>query len=205
MEANSEGMERNILEAAERLFLERGYALVSTTDIARSAGCNQALIHYYYRTKDRLFELVFEKKAQRFFSVILEMDERGESFEETIRRIVDVHYRILQDEPRLPFLLFNELTTNPGRIAAIRDRLGGLAERTLAGVDRRLKIEIAEGRIRPISLIDLVLNIVSVNVALFIARPVLISALGISEEEVARMAERRRLENADFVLKGIRP
>lgn len=197
--------EQNILAAAERLFLDRGYSLVSTTDIAREAGCNQALIHYYYRTKDRLFEAIFEKKATRFFSVILDFEKRGESFEETVRRIVDIHFRMLLEEPKLPFLLFNELSINPGRIAVIRDRLGGLAEKTLERFQARLSAEIYAGRVRQVSLIDIILNIVSLNVALFLAHPVLVSAFGMTEEEYAILAEKRQKENADFILKGLRP
>jgi TetR/AcrR family transcriptional regulator len=59
--------EQAILEAAEKLFLEKGFAMTSTTEIAREAGCNQALVHYYFRTKAKLFDSVFEKKAVCFF------------------------------------------------------------------------------------------------------------------------------------------
>ena len=52
-------MEEVILETAERLFLEKGFALTSTTEIAKAVGCNQALIHYYFRTKDNLFNTHF--------------------------------------------------------------------------------------------------------------------------------------------------
>ena len=48
-------MEQQILQCAEELFLEKGFSLVSTTDIAKKAGCNQALVHYYFRTKENLF------------------------------------------------------------------------------------------------------------------------------------------------------
>ena len=45
--------EKSILEAAERLFLEKGFALTSTTMIAKEVGCNQSLIHYYFRSKEK--------------------------------------------------------------------------------------------------------------------------------------------------------
>ena len=55
----TEPMEQAILRAAERLFLDKGFALTSTTEIAREAGCNQALVHYYFRTKENLFSKRF--------------------------------------------------------------------------------------------------------------------------------------------------
>ena len=55
-------MEIQILETAEKLFLEKGFASTSTTEIAREVGCNQALVHYYFRTKENLFNTIFEQK-----------------------------------------------------------------------------------------------------------------------------------------------
>ena len=52
-------MEIQILETAEKLFLEKGFASTSTTEIAREVGCNQALVHYYFRTKENLFNTIY--------------------------------------------------------------------------------------------------------------------------------------------------
>ena len=65
-------MEQAILEAAERLFLERGFALTSTTDIAREVGCNQSLLNYYFRSKERLFQMIFEDKVRVLLSSLKE-------------------------------------------------------------------------------------------------------------------------------------
>ena len=63
MKADDKSMEFQILEAAEKLFLKQGYVKTSIGQIAKLAGCNQALVHYYYRTKDNLFEKIFEEKV----------------------------------------------------------------------------------------------------------------------------------------------
>ena len=55
---NNPTMEIVILETAERLFLEKGFGMTSTTEIAKEIGCNQALIHYYFRTKENLFNII---------------------------------------------------------------------------------------------------------------------------------------------------
>ena len=67
---NNQSMESIILETAERLFLEKGFAMTSTTEIAKEVGCNQALVHYYYRTKENLFNVIFEQKFNGFFQGI---------------------------------------------------------------------------------------------------------------------------------------
>jgi len=78
--------EQMILETAERLFLRKGYAMTSTTEIAREVGCNQALVHYYFRTKDRLFEAIFEKKVRLFVSTLLQVTHEEVPFEEKLKR-----------------------------------------------------------------------------------------------------------------------
>ena len=56
-------LEQDILDAASELFLSRGFDNTSTTDIAKKAGCNQALVHYYFRTKENLFQRIFLQKS----------------------------------------------------------------------------------------------------------------------------------------------
>jgi AcrR family transcriptional regulator len=76
MDINSESsMEQSILDAAEKLFLEKGFAATSTTQIAKEVGCNQALVHYYFRTKDNLFNRIFEKKFSDFFQVVFDTNQ----------------------------------------------------------------------------------------------------------------------------------
>ena len=79
-----DSMEEVILHTAEDMFLSNGYNGVSTTDIARKVGCNQALIHYYYRTKQNLFAKVYERKIQSIFDVVKSRLGDGISFEEKI-------------------------------------------------------------------------------------------------------------------------
>ena len=86
---NNPSMEIVILETAEQLFLEKGFAMTSTTEIAKKIGCNQALIHYYFRTKENLFNLIFEKKFRQFIQHAFEFGNPKElAFEEKLKRII---------------------------------------------------------------------------------------------------------------------
>jgi TetR/AcrR family transcriptional regulator len=89
-------MERLIMEKAEELFLEKGFAATSTTTIARAVGCNQALVHYYFRTKDNLFNTVFETKFRDFFAGIFNTtDIQQKSFIEKIKHISIISFRFV--------------------------------------------------------------------------------------------------------------
>ncbi len=98
MKQESENMEQRILEAAEELFMDRGFAGTTMARIAEKAGCNQALVHYYYRTKERLFEQVFEAKISFIAGNILAIDEGAGTFEEKIARMVGAHFDFLEAE-----------------------------------------------------------------------------------------------------------
>jgi AcrR family transcriptional regulator len=98
--------EQAILDAAEELFLENGYAKTSTTAIARKAGCNQALVHYYYRSKENLFGLVFRQKIGIFMSFFLQVSNEDLPFEEKLTKRIGAHFDMLRANERLPVLFF---------------------------------------------------------------------------------------------------
>jgi len=204
MEENKNtNLEQAILEVAERLFLEKGFAMTSTTEIAKEAGCNQGLVHYYYRTKEKLFEEVFSKKAELFFSAFMNVENEELPFRGKLRRVIEVHFDMLMKNARLPFLLINEFTTNPGRVLSVKEKIKNLPESVLAKMEKELKEEIRCGRIREIELVDLMLMIISLNGGLFIAKPIMGAIMGMGEEEWERLAKRRRDENVRIILQAV--
>lgn len=195
-------VEQIILESAEELFLERGYALVSVADIAHKAQCNTAMIHYYYRTKERLFMQVFESKMLRFIKSFTEMPLSSLNFEHKMRAIISTHYDFIVQNPKLPFLLINEITTNTNRLNHFKDKAQAALNDGLTILQRLIDIEVEAGRIRPIAPFDLVLNIISMNVMTFLAIPI-ITQLEIVDQN--RFIENRKHEIIDTILSSIRP
>ena len=87
---NELSMEQVILETAERLFLEKGFTATSTTQIAKAVGCNQALVHYYFRTKDNLFNTIFEQKFKMLFENLYASQNFGNiPFPEKVKHAVE--------------------------------------------------------------------------------------------------------------------
>ena len=113
--AKNEQLEAKILQTAEELFLEKGFDATSTTDIARKVGCNQALVHYYYRTKENLFFQIFSKKFNLLMSYINAGPQGADSLEQVIQRFIDFYFNILSSNRNLPFFMINELIMNPER------------------------------------------------------------------------------------------
>jgi len=198
-------MEEAILEAATVLFLEKGFATTSTTEIAKKAGCNQALVHYYFRTKERLFEAIFKNKFKVFLESLLVSFEEDMSFEDRLARKISSHFDLIAKNPQLPGLIINELSRNPERLALFRNSLSDVPQRVLASLDKELQEEIAKGNVRPMSVYDLLLNMISLNVMPFILSEPFKSIAQIPDDKFTELLEHRKEENIQIILKGIKP
>ena len=203
---NEQSMEQAILETAERIFLEKGFALTSTTEIAREVGCNQALVHYYFRTKDNLFNTIFEQKFKDFFLWIFEIKSTGKlEFLDKLKLIIESHFDLLRDNPKMPALILNELSRKPEQINMLRDKLEAIPVKLFSELNEELQTAIAQGKIREIDLIDLIVSMVTMNVAIFVMMPIVENIFSLDETKKELMIQHRRAENVDFILKSLRP
>lgn len=172
MERN-QNIEKRILWVAERLFLEKGFNGTSTTEIAKTVGCNQALIHYYFRTKEKLFWDVFAPKVEQFVEYLDAPLDESIDFVERIKNVIDFYFGILELDERLTPFIVNELLMNPGRWDKFRDRYLRSESRSCAfdRFESMVAEEIAAGRIREMRAIDLLMNIMSLTISVFIVAP----------------------------------
>ena len=108
--------EEKIFEAATEVFIEKGLDGSRMQDIADRAGMNKSLLHYYYRSKDRLFNAVFEMIAMQMMKKFAPVFDENTSLEDKIRFFFRQHISFLQKNPRLPAFLLNEINRNPARI-----------------------------------------------------------------------------------------
>lgn len=165
--------EQSILNAAEKLFLEKGFATTSTAQIAREAGCNTALIHYYYRTKLKLFETIFHNKIRLFIEGFVNITQEESDFQAKIVKVVETHFDFMRANKRLPFLLINEFATNPDSLRELKNELLVTSGSFLDIVQRQIDDQVSRNIIRPVSAIDLIFTIGSLNAMTFIILPVI--------------------------------
>ena len=172
MERN-QNIEKRILWVAERLFLEERFNGTSTTEIAKTVGCNQALIHYYFRTKEKLFWDVFAPKVEQFVEYLDAPLDESLDFIERIKNVIDFYFGILELDERLTPFIVNELLMNPGRWDKFRDRYLRNESRSSAfdRFESMVEEEISAGRIRSIRAIDLLMNIMSLTISVFVVAP----------------------------------
>ncbi len=197
--------EQAILEAAERLFIEKGFGATSTTEIAKVVGCNQAMVHYYYRTKERLFEAIFESKAKLFTSSFLKIGSMDIPFMDKIKMIIEIHFDILHANPGLPLFFFTEFRANLDKIETIRESIREFIEPVYQKINTELKSEIKKGKIRNTELVDLIMTIASLNATLFIMYPIVKKITEMDDAEADKFLSHRKEENMRIILKSLEP
>lgn len=203
--AKIEQIESKIVEAAQVMFLEKGFEATSTTDIAKKAGCNQALVHYYFRTKEKLFFHIFSMQFELMMSHIKLDGQEVDSLKEVIVRFVDCYFYLLSKNRNLPFFIVNELINNQQRRVAIAEFMHNNVEYNhyYQTMDQLVKKEIAHGTIRPIDTIDLALNVISLVVFTFISLPLYTDFFNQNSEEIEHYLSHRKQEVIELITRGV--
>jgi len=106
--------EEKIKEAARKVFTKKGYAATRTRDIAEEAGINLALLNYYFRSKEKLFEIIMTEKMQKYFGVLAPvLDDTATTLENKIETIASKYIDLVLENPELPLFVLSELRNNP--------------------------------------------------------------------------------------------
>ncbi|HEX2778060.1 MAG TPA: helix-turn-helix domain-containing protein, partial [Gemmatimonadaceae bacterium] len=202
--------EQRILDAANTVFLRAGTAGARMQDIAAEAGVNHALLHYYFRSKERLAEAVFRRAAMKLLPPVVALLASELPLEQKVARVVEHELDQLRATPHLPGYLLSELNHHPERAAQLLQTLAGLdPERVrpavFAVLERQIDEGVKAGRLRPIAVEQFIANLVSLCIFPFAARPMLMTMLGWSDAEFARFIDRRRGELPVFFLEALRP
>jgi TetR/AcrR family transcriptional regulator len=203
--------EARILEAARSVFIRRGTAGARMQEIAAEAGVNQALLHYYFRSKDQLSAAVFEQMASRLFPTLMQTLVTDASIAEKVERIVALYHENLAKNPFLPGYVIAELQHHPERIGSLLAKVGGGKDprQTILPVFVRLgeqiEAEVRAGRMRPIGPRQFVVNLVSLCIFPFAARPLLSMMLSLDDEAFPAFIDERRRTLADFYMNALRP
>lgn len=205
MERN-QNIEKRILWVAERLFLEKGFSGTSTTEIAKSVGCNQALIHYYFRTKEKLFWDIFSPKMEQVVEYLDAPLDENLDFLERIRNIIDFYFGMLELDERLAPFIVNELIMHPGRWEYFRQRFLRSESRSNAydRFESMVQEEVAKGTIREVQAIDVLLDIMSLCISTFIVAPMGFAHGECDTDSRKEYLAHRKAAVTELVISGLR-
>jgi TetR/AcrR family transcriptional regulator len=199
MSSAGENTENLILNAARRVFIAKGYECARMQEIADDAGINKALLHYYFRSKEKLFEAVFSEVAAGLFPAMKQVLESDLGIREKLTFFIKVYLKTLRENPFIPSFVLNTLNTSPERFIMLVRKSGF----NPAFIQNQLDAEAKQGLIRNVRAEHLLVNIVSMCIFPFVARPILQNMFDMSDSEYVAYLSSREAEITDSILKSI--
>ncbi len=194
--------EERILLAAMKVFTKKGFSGARMQEIADEAGINKASLHYYFRSKQLLFDKIFNSVLSTFLGKISELLNTDLGLEEKISQFCNQYISMLQQNPQFPNFILNELQQNPDYIFNLFNK--NLMHEKIQKLQVDLDKEIEFGNIRPIKLQHLIANIMSLCIFPFAARPLMQYNFGYDNNEYYQFLEDRKKHIPEFIMNSIK-
>jgi AcrR family transcriptional regulator len=194
--------EEKILSAARKVFIQKGMAGARMQDIADEAGINKALLHYYFHSKEKLFEVIFMGAAQKIFPKIKFIFESDMPLFEKIENFTSEYITVMLENPYLPLFVLNEVNRNPEMfLRKIWQKQNVPNPKKFL---EQIEKEVKKGKIIPISPVQLLMNLISMTVFPFVGKPMFQANLEIDELQFRSIMEQRKKEIPRFIIDSIR-
>lgn len=197
----TENTETEILIAAKEIFQQKGMAGARMQEIADKAKINKALLHYYYRSKQLLFEAVFKSAFSLLAPQLNKVLNDDSDLFEKIRKFTENYVSFVIKHPYLPNFVIQELNKNPEFVQKLR------SEKIFPSIEKfKLQVSdaINQGIIKPIEAEQLFINIISLNIFPFIGEPLLMALVNVDKESYNKILENRKTEVAEFIINSIK-
>ena len=176
--------EEKILEAARQVFLEKGFDGARMQEIADKAEINKAMLHYYFRKKDKLFEKVFEDAIKKFIPQVGQIMLSDDDLIIKIKSFISTYIDLLMQNQFLPLFIMKEITRNP---KIIENLITIKFSEVLEAFQYFIDDEVVKGKIKSVDAKNLIINIVSMCIFPFIAQPMMLTFFDMKTEEYNKL------------------
>ncbi len=182
--------EEQIKEAARRVFTRKGYAATRTRDIAEESGFNLALINYYFRSKEKLFDIIIVEQLQLFIHSLMGIvNDPATTLPEKIDLLISHYIDMLVQNPGIPIFILNEINADPEKLI---EKLG--VSNTIRGelvIARQWK-EMAAAKKITVNPIHVMMNTISLTIFPFVGSPLIRNRTGMTLEQFNEMMQERK-------------
>ncbi len=193
--------EERIKEAAKKVFLEKGFDGTKTRDIAQEAGINTALLNYYFRSKEKLFEAIFYEATNNFYEAIFQViNDKMLTFEGKLYKMIERDIDNLLANPLLPIFIHTESSRNPEGFTKKHD----LASFFTSDFVAQLNEKIAKGEFRPIHPFHLMTSVVGMVLMPFLNKKLMTSASFFTEDVWTNMVQEKKKLIPEIMLTYLR-
>jgi AcrR family transcriptional regulator len=194
LEKGADNLDKNteakIKAAAKVVFHNKGFAATRTRDIAEEAGLNLALLNYYFRSKNKLFEIIMMETMMGFMQKMgMIFNDENTSLLEKIELMAENHIEMMLSEPQVPLFILSELRNDA---AGFLERLP-IANMIMNSVFvMQLNQEIKDGNIKEIHPLHLIMNLMSLAMFPFAASPLIMKIGSLEKEEFENLMRERK-------------
>lgn len=179
--------EERIKEAATKVFTKKGFYATKTRDIAEEAKINIASLHYYFKSKEKLFEIIMCETMKRYSISMDQVFSTDDSLPSKIKHFVHSHIDFMKVNPYVPMFLMSESQTNPEKVQELLNDDGMMEQ-----LEKQLVDLADKGIIRKVNCFQFVMNLVSLTVFPFISKSLMCQKSNITPEEYDRLLEERK-------------
>lgn len=191
---SNQNTEKDILEAAERLFVEKGFKGATTTLIAAEAGVTHAMLHYYFRTKEQIFSKVLDRYVAKMSEGFKQVMKPQGKVNDVVRIAVGAYFNFLKQHKGHIALILELSGENPEFLRKYVVEFQESIAVSFREHSARFQGEVKAGRIADISFHDLILDIVSIGWSPFMFEPLLRNVIGMDDEQLEAYYENRKNE-----------
>jgi len=184
--------EEKIKEAARKLFTQKGFAATRTRDIAEAAGINLALLNYYFRSKEKLFDIIMMENFRDFIKgITVNLLDETTTIEEKVQRLTTAYIDFLTRQPDIPLFILNEIR---GARSKVAEKIDGEVAPLRSHFIKQLVEAGQQGKIAPVDPFHFIANLVGLTVFPFVGRPILQRITKVSDQQfMEKMQERKKL------------
>ena len=205
MKDREQNTEQIILEAAEAEFLEKGYSNAKMMAIAQRAGVAHSMLHYYFRSKENLFQGILQQKMREMFSLQGEALEGETTFEGLLRKVRDLRDRFFATNPKFAYFILTEVMGNAQNRALLVQLVERMSRTSMVKLRELLEQEMAAGRMRRMRIENVILMMITLDVAMLTAISQCREEEGIGDEVADRLLAGYKERNLQLFLEALRP
>ena len=189
------------MDAAKTVFQAKGMNGARMQEIADEAGINKAMLHYYYRSKENLFEAVFNSAFSLLAPQLSAILNNDSSIEDKIKNFTFNYITFMLKHPYLPNFIIQEVNRKEDFILKLKENIG------FPNLDKfkvKVEDEIKQGILNPIEADQLFVNIIALSIFPFLGK-LLIKAFA-NQDDIAYevFVEKRKTEVANFIINSIK-
>ena len=196
-----ETTEQQILDAAKTVFQAKGMDGARMQEIADEAGINKAMLHYYYRSKDILFEAVFNSAFSLLAPQLNAILNDDSSIEDKIKNFTFNYITFMMKHPYLPNFIIQEINRKEDFILKLKENTG------FPNLDKfkvKVESEIQQGILNPIEADQLFVNIIALSIFPFLGKPLIKAFTDKDDKAYKEFVEKRKTEVANFIINSIK-